>query len=138
MARKRQRRTLVYPRHAFRPEDLLRFVHLPPFVRAWKDLRLDDEDLQALEIMIMLNPTRHPVVQGTGGLRKLRFAPARWGTGKSGAARIGYVYLQEHGTVLLAIAYSKDEKDDLTPDEKGTIRGLIQEIEMEFRNGLIR
>jgi len=86
----------------------------------------------------MLNPQGHPVVQGTGGLRKLRFAPLRWKTGKSGAVRIGYVYLQEHGVVLLVIAYSKNEKDDLAPAEKKAIRQLIEKIENEFATGIIR
>lgn len=114
------------------------FIELRPFTTGWQDLRLDDDDLQALQNLIMLNPQGHPVVQGTGGLRKLRFAPLRWKTGKSGAVRIGYVYLQEHGVVLLVIAYSKNEKDDLAPAEKKAIRQLIEKIENEFATGIIR
>jgi hypothetical protein len=139
MAGKRQRHTLVFPGRHFKPEEVLRFVQLTPFARGWEGLGLNsDEDLAALEIMLMLNPAGCPVVQGTGGLRKARFAPARWKTGKSGAVRVGYVYLQEHGTILLVIAYSKDEKDELTPDEKKAIRRLIRQIEEEFRLRLIR
>src|SRR2546427_733072 len=92
----RHRATLVYPKHAFRPEDLLRFIELRPFADGWRDLKLNDDALLALQIMIMLNPKGNPVVAGTGGLRKMRFAPARWQTGKSGAARVGYVYLQDY------------------------------------------
>ena len=61
-----------------------------------------------------------------------------YGTGKSGAARVGYVYLQEYGTILLVIAYSKLERDDLMPSEKKTIRSLIQRVEREFASGLIK
>jgi hypothetical protein len=53
---RRERYTLVYPGHAFKPEDLLRFVHLKPFERGWKKLGLDDDDLAALETLIMVNP----------------------------------------------------------------------------------
>lgn len=135
---RRERYTLEYPRHAFKPEDLLRFVHLKPFERGWKNLGLNDDDLAALEILIMVNPRGCPIVQGTGGLRKIRFAPGRWKRGKSGAARIGYVYLEEYGTVLLVIAYGKGDQDDLSPDEKKTIHGLIQRIEKEFSSGIIK
>jgi hypothetical protein len=146
MAKRNQRKdkcVLVYPRHVFRPEvfrpeEWLRFIELRPFAAAWKDLGLDDEDQLALQVLIMLNPTNPPVVEGTGGLRKVRFAPVRWRTGKRGALRVGYVYLQDHGVVLLVIAYSKDEKDNLTPGEKKAIRSLIQRIEQEFATGVIR
>ncbi|MCI0378379.1 MAG: hypothetical protein L0215_12290 [Gemmataceae bacterium] len=134
----RQRLSVVYPKHAFRPEDLLSFVELKPFTGAWKDLALSDDDLAALQVAIMLNPKGQAVVAGTGGLRKIRFAPARWKTGKSGAVRVGYVYLQEYGTVLLAIAYAKNEKGDLTPAEKKAIRDLIRKVEQEFASGTIR
>jgi hypothetical protein len=134
----RQRCAVMYPGHVFKPEDFLRFVELRPFTEAWKEMRLNDDDLLALQITVMLNPKGNPVVEGTGGLRKIRFAPRRWQTGKSGAARIGYVFLEEFGTVLLVIAYSKNEKDDLTLGEKKAIRSLIQRIEREFASGVIR
>jgi hypothetical protein len=116
----------------------LRFIHLKPFTAAWEDLGLNDDDLAALQIMIMLDPARHPVVEGTGGLRKMRFAPARWQTGKRGAARICYVYLEEQGIVLLVLAYSKNEKDDLTPNEKEAVRRLLRRIAAEFESGETR
>jgi hypothetical protein len=113
-------------------------VELRPFTEGWKDLGLGDDDLLALQVMLMLDPKAAPVVKSTGGLRKTRFAPASWGTGKSGAARIAYVYLQEYGTVVLAIAYSKNEKDDLTPEEKSSIRAEIVRIRRQFDSGVIR
>ena len=121
-----------------KPEEMFRFVELKPFTTAWADLGLGEEDLTALQIAIMMGPQDHPVVQGTGGLRKMRFAPRKWKKGKSGAARVGYVYLENHGTVLLVIAYAKDEQDDLTAEERKIIRSLIQRIEHEFSSGIIR
>jgi putative transcriptional regulator len=118
--------------------NLFRFVEMTPFTRRWKSLSLGDEDLLALQMSIMQNPARAPVISGTGGLRKVRFAPKSWRKGKSGSARVGYVYLREWGVVLLVIAYSKDEKDDLAPDEKEEIRKLILRIERGFESGAIR
>jgi hypothetical protein len=134
----RQRITLEYPAHAFRPEDLLRLIHMKPFEDSWDDLRLNDDDLVALQLMIMVNPKGAPVVGGTGGLRKIRFAPARWKTGKRGAIRVGYAYLEEYGAVLLILAYAKNEKDNFTPTEKKVFKGLIDEVEKDFKDGVIK
>jgi hypothetical protein len=109
-----------------------------PFTRRWKSFGLHDEDLLALQFLIMLNPAGAPVVEGTGGLRKMRFAPKAWKTGKSGAMRVCYAYLEAYGTVLLIIVYSKDEKGDLVPEEKKEIRKLLRRIEGEFKSGVIR
>lgn len=121
-----------------RRDDLFRFVELRPFEEGWRELGLTDEDAMALEIAIMQRPKGFPVVQGTGGLRKMRFAPPTWRKGKRGAVRVGYAYLEKYGTVLLVIAYSKTQKDDLTPTEKKAIHRLLERVEQEFAKGLIR
>lgn len=99
---------------------------------------LDDDDLRTLQVMIMVDPIGSPVVQGTGGLRKLRFAPKRWNTGKRGAARICYVYYEEYGIVLLVLAYSKNQSDDLSPDQRKTIKDVINLVQQHLENGVIQ
>jgi hypothetical protein len=137
MKHPRKRWTLGFPLHRFQPEDLLRFILLKPFEDSWDELGLDDDDLCALQLTIMLDPKRPPVVKRTGGLRKIRFAPAGWNVGKSGAVRVGYTYLEEYGTALLIIAYGKNEKDDLTPAEERAISGLVKRIKKEFADRVI-
>ncbi len=117
---------------------MLQFIEMPGFSNDWEELRLDSDDLLALQVAIMSGPTRAPVVQGTGGLRKIRFAPPRWNIGKSGAVRVCYVYFDEWGIVLLVIAYSKNEKDSLTANEKATVRDLIARQEAEFSRRTVR
>ncbi|UUO06942.1 hypothetical protein M4951_01200 [Blastopirellula sp. J2-11] len=118
-----------YPVHCFNPEDLLHFVELDEFEQEWKELGLDVEsDLFAVQMVIMSDPKKAPVVPGTGGLRKFRFAPERWNTGKRGAARVCYVYFEEHWTVLLVTVYGKNEKDNLTDEEKKGIQMYIKKI----------
>ncbi len=115
-------------------EDLLHFIESSDFTAAWGSLGLDDEDdLTTLQLAIMAGPNGPPVIQGTGGLRKIRFAPPRWQTGKSGALRICYVYFEEFGIVYLVVVYRKGEKDDLSPHERTAIRSYIQKIEAELR-----
>jgi hypothetical protein len=127
-----------YPKHAFSPEDLLTFIELEGFSDDWADLELDDEDLEALQISIMMLPRGSPIVQGTGGLRKARFAPERWKTGKRGAARVGYVYLDQFGVVLLVLAYGKNEQDNIPPSHKTKIQDLIRRIKEEFTSRTIK
>lgn len=68
-----------------KPEQLLDFVETGAFAARWDSLGLDDEDdLAALQIQIMRDPKRAPVIRGTDGIRKVRFVPPRWRTGKRG------------------------------------------------------
>ena len=127
--------TLYYPEHRFNPEDLLTFIELKPFTRRWERLELTTDDLLTLQIAIMCDPLKPPVIPGTGGLRKLRFAPVGWNTGKSGALRVCYAYFEEHKTVLLTILYAKNEKENLTQEEKNQINKLLSAIKAEFDRG---
>jgi hypothetical protein len=130
MARKMP--SLLLHARDLRPEDVLTFVELHGFGDDLKRLALTDDDLHALQVLIMVDPQRAPVMPGTGGLRKLRFAPAQWRTGKSGAARVCYVYLEEWQTVLLVTVYSKDERDDIPPAHRAAYRELIGRIQKEY------
>jgi len=115
------------------PQDFLTFVELDEFIDDWKSLGLnDDEDLFALQIMIMANPEGSPVIAGTGGLRKLRFSSSIRKTGKRGAARVCYAYFKEYAIALLVTAYSHEEKDNLSPAEKTGIKKYLERIHKHF------
>ena len=122
--------TTVYQDHHLTAEDFLHFVELEGFRDDWERLGLDNEkDDWALQMLIMYNPKGPPVIAGTGGLRKIRFAPERWKVGKRGAVRVCYVYFPDHWTVLLVAAYGKSEKDDLTAEDKKGMRTYIKQVE---------
>jgi hypothetical protein len=126
----RCRRTLTYPRDLCDPKDWLRFVQLDPFPPSWKRMGLDDvDDLAALEVAIMAWPERAPVITGTGGLRKLRFAPAAWAKGKRGAARVYYASFGSNGLVALVYAHDKPRMESISAAQKNIIRRLLQEIQ---------
>jgi mRNA-degrading endonuclease RelE of RelBE toxin-antitoxin system len=120
----------------FDPEKWPRFVRFPSFTRDWEHLGLDDADLQSLELEILQDPTRAPVIQGTGGLRKIKFAGLRAARGKSGAYRICYVHFPEFGTVALAVIFGKREKDNLNLADRHAISAVVEtyrkELEREF------
>jgi hypothetical protein len=88
--------------------------------------------LQSLQRAVASAPFAGAVVKGTGGLRKLRFAPARWKTGKSGALRLCYVYYPDYSAVLLVAAYAKNRQETLSAAEAKAFREVIRRIDREF------
>lgn len=102
------------------------FVELDHFIEKWKSLGLNDDDLFELEIMLMQTSKEHPVIQGTGGLRKVRFSPERLNKGKSGAYRIIYLDLDQNEIIVLLVAYSKNDQDSLSAAEKSELKQLVE------------
>jgi len=60
---------------------------------------------------IAANPDAGDVIQGTGGLRKVRWK--RQGMGKSGGARVIYYHANQEERIWLLIAYAKAKFDNL-------------------------
>lgn len=50
------------------------FVELPMFQKKWKSMGLDDKDLKRLQEELISDPKVGAAMQGTGGIRKMRFA----------------------------------------------------------------
>jgi hypothetical protein len=124
---------LSYPGHALSPSDLLHFIEMGSFSKDWASFGFDIErDLLALQISIMANPKGPPVLEGTGGLRKIRFAPSIGNIGKSKGVRVCYAFFELYGIVLLITVYSHKEKDNLTATEKRQIKKLLEEAEAFF------
>ena len=67
------------------------FVELPAFAKYRADY-LDDEGFRDLQNSLMANPEAGDVIEGTGGLRKLRQADPRRGKGKRGGLRVIYYW----------------------------------------------
>lgn len=102
------------------------FVMLPEFDKQWSLIGLDDDDLNVLQQELSDNPEKGRIIEGTGGLRKVRFAIE--GKGKSGGARVCYVDFTVRETIYLITAYSKNEKDNLSDEERNNIRKLIKKL----------
>jgi len=89
---------------------------------------LSDEEYRFLHLHLLNKPDAGKIIQGSGGLRKLRWSAK--GHGKSGGIRIIYYRFLEYDTVLLLFAYAKNERDDLTPEQ---LRQLKKVIEGEYQ-----
>lgn len=109
------------------------FVQTSEFTKQWSALGLDDDDLRKLELMLLQNPEIGPVLQGTGGLRKMRFALEN--RGKSGSVRVCYVDFVLAEIIYLITCYPKNKKDNLTAGEKNVVRKVIEALEKELRKG---
>lgn len=114
---------------------LLHFIESHAFSRQWKELDLDVNALFDLQTLIANSPDQNPVISGTGGLRKIRFAPDKWHTGKRGALRICYVYFEEHHIIWLGFVYAKSVKNDLSASDKKGISEAITRIEHALSKG---
>lgn len=111
----------------------LAFAQVATFVAKWKRLKLTDEDLQALESQIMENPDAGDVMQGTGGIRKVRFSPPSWHAGKRGAARVCYITIVDAGFCYLLTLFAKSEKGNLTRQERNDLRRLADILKNAHR-----
>lgn len=65
------------------------------------------------------------LIQGEGGLRKLRWAGS--GRGKRGGVRVIYFWHPEDEVFYRLYVYPKSEQSDLTPAQVRTLRRLVEE-----------
>ena len=103
------------------------FIQTKEFSSNWDRLGFQDDDLRRLELDIMSNPNKYPVMQGTGGLRKARFAFEN--QGKSGGVRVCYVDFVIKEIVYLITVYPKNEKDNLSQAERNEVKKMIMLLE---------
>lgn len=108
------------------------FIELPAFERYRQDY-LDDQAFLDLQNLLLSHPEAGDMIEGTGGLRKLRFADTKRGKGKRGGLRVIYYWWLAGAQFWLFTLYSKDEKDDLTPAQKKVLKDLIKH-ELEARS----
>ena len=107
------------------------FVELPAFERHRADY-LDDDGFRALQNVLMADPEAGDVIEGTGGLRKVRLADARRSKGKRGGLRVIYYWWDAGLQFWLFTVYDKDTKDDLTPQQRKSFKAMIKS-ELEVR-----
>ena len=84
--------------------------------------------LENIQALILEDPERGDLIQGTGGVRKLRAADPSRGKGKRGGYRVLYLDLPDKGHTHLLLLYDKGSADDITGDEKKIIKALVEQI----------
>lgn len=109
------------------------FIELPAFERFRGDY-LDDDGFRQLQLVLMANPEAGDVVEGTGGLRKLRFGDARRSKGKRGGLRVVYYFWSGGPEFWLFTLYDKDKAADLTPKQRALLKERVKG-ELKMRRG---
>lgn len=107
------------------------FVELPAFARYRADY-LGDEGFRSLQNFLLKNPEAGDVIEGTGGLRKLRHGDPARGKGKRGGLRVIYYWWVGGQQFWLFTLYDKDEMDNLSAAEKKALKGMLKD-ELEAR-----
>lgn len=101
------------------------FIELPAFER-YRKHHMTDEDYQVLQRLLLSDFNKGDRIQGTGGLRKLRFSTS--GKGKRGGGRVIYYWQDERGICWLFAAYEKNQQTDLTNEQRETLKTLLAQL----------
>jgi len=98
--------------------------------------RVQQEDpavLRDIQTEVLKNVEGGQVIQGTGGIRKLRVGDTSRGKGKRGGFRVLFLDLPHVERTHLLVLYDKDEKVDISKDEKKVLKSLVDQIKKDAR-----
>ena len=84
----------------------------------------------------MSDPKKGDVIQGTGGLRKIRVAGKD--KGKRGGSRVIYYFLDNLQRFYLLTIYSKNEISDLSADQKKQLKAFLITIMLQPLRTILR
>jgi hypothetical protein len=96
-------------------------IETPSFIRDSKKL-MDDDERESLIKHLAYNPKAGKLMQGTGGIRKFRWARAD--EGKSGGFRVIYFYYSETIPLFVLNIFAKNEKANISQGERNELRKL--------------
>ena len=99
------------------------FIETPVFTKQIKSL-MNDEVYAAFQHALAVAPDSGDLIEGTGGLRKIRVRLPN--TGKRGGARVIYYHVVAMSHIRLLFAYPKNVADDLTEDQKKQLAKIIE------------
>jgi len=107
------------------------FVEQPVFTRQLIEIAShDDESYRLFQLELALRPAAWPVVKGSGGLRKARMRLP--GRGKSGSARVLYLWLQKRRIFCFYLIYTKGDMETIPAEQIKAIRYEVQRIKEAF------
>lgn len=105
------------------------FKEVSSFTKKWKELGLTEDDLVVLEELLLKDTKIGDVIQGTGGLRKIRIPMEN--IGKRSGARVIYIDIEIKECIYLLDIYAKNEKIDLSEKEKAMLKKLVNALKEE-------
>ena len=101
----------------------MKFIETRIFTRLVLELLTDDE-YRAIQLNMAERPEQGPIINGSGGLRKIRIAAK--GKGKRGGARIIYYWVPALARIYLLLVYPKNKQDDLNTEEMALLKAMME------------
>lgn len=95
----------------------------PEYIRQAEKL-LSPDERRDLVSYLAAHPRAGDLMEGTGGVRKLRWA--RGGRGKSGGVRIIYYVHSEAMPLYLLTLFAKNERANLSKAERNELADLVE------------
>ena len=107
------------------PSKLITVVETASFSAAVKG-RMEPEEVNDLIALLAREPDAGVLIQGTGGLRKIRVAVG--GRGKCSGVRVIYYFHNDTMPVFLLTVFAKNEKANLTKAERNALAKVAQRL----------
>jgi len=107
----------------------LTVVETPLFSRQLFEF-VEDEEFRAFQNELLIDPELGDLLVGCRGLRKTRMALA--GRGKSGGARVIYLYLPEDHILYLFLLFKKSATANLSKSQRNQLGLLAEKIKASY------
>ena len=104
---------------------MITIAETEPFQRKVGRLLSEDEKAELIAYFSM-HPNAGVLIQGAGGIRKLRWA--RSGRGKSGGVRVIYYFHNEEMPLYLLALFAKNERSNISMEEKKVLSKAVREL----------
>jgi hypothetical protein len=101
---------------------MITIAEVPEYIRQAEKLLTESERQDVLNYLAA-HPKSGDLIEGTGGVRKLRWG--RGGRGKSGGVRVIYYYHSELMPLYLLTLFAKNEQDNLSKAERNELAKLV-------------
>ena len=93
------------------------------FTRRIKEL-MRDEEYRELQEALVNRPGMGNIIQGTGGLRKVRWKQE--GRGKSGGVRVIYYWVTKNEQIYMLYVFPKSKQEVLTSKQVIELRSIVE------------
>ncbi|EUJ46546.1 hypothetical protein [Listeria riparia] len=110
------------------------FIYVDEFDRSAQKYGFTSRDYFHIEQLLLSDPKKGTVLQFANGLRKLRYAPIRFKSGKSGGFRIFYVDIESYNIVVMITLINKREADNLTDEELRYLGKFVVQLKQLYMN----
>ena len=109
---------------------MLTIAELPEFSRRSSKL-LTENELQTLSTYLASHPKAGVLIEGTGGIRKVRWQ--RGHQGKNSGVRVIYYFYNEHIPLYLLTLFAKSDRDNLTQSDRNELAALVTILKKSWK-----